>query len=90
MKQQTNNKWRNAFIILVICFFVVLTLLAINKAIKDQKQLGYETGVNQTIQEVYSQLRYVAFNCKEIIVQSEDGNYTAHLIAEECLQEVKK
>jgi hypothetical protein len=90
MKQQTNNKWRNAFIAtLIIVIIIVGGFLIINQWGK-QYYNGIQYGVNQTIQVFYSQLRYVAFNCKEIIVQSEDGNYTAHLIAEECLQEVKQ
>jgi hypothetical protein len=52
MKQQTNNIWKEIAIGLIIIIFTLIICLAISKAIKDQKQLGYEIGVNQTIQEI--------------------------------------
>jgi uncharacterized protein YpmB len=52
MKQQTNNKWRNAFIAtLIIVAIIVGGFLIINQWGK-QYYNGIQYGVNQTIQEI--------------------------------------
>jgi len=51
MKQQS-NKWRWLAILLMIILAGGVLIGGIYQAMKDQKQLGYETGVNQTIQEI--------------------------------------
>jgi uncharacterized protein YpmB len=52
MKQQTNNKWRNAFIATLIIVIVMVWVFLIIDYSSNQYQKGISDGVNQTIQEI--------------------------------------
>ena len=52
MKQQTNNKWKLIAIALIATILISGIAYLDYKAMQEKYNKGYETGVNQTIQEI--------------------------------------
>ena len=79
MKQQTNNKWRNAFIATLIIVIVMVWVFLIIDYSSNQYQKGISDGVNQTIQEIaYEQATSGNILLTKYIMNEQNENWSGN------------